>query len=324
MGGAMSAAEPPISDHGDAPTESDATPPDGLPSPDAPTSGAPGSGRTGPSRSTTITLVLGGLTVVSGLLLVGLPAWRTGVGARVTVALAVATIASGIVVLEIRRVRSRWAVAAVVVAGATGIVAAAAALPQQDLEAHVYGYADCPFMTGTPPDGVNPESYMNAFYAPGLVGVETSTADPLPFGSAVDVAATAAEGSDALARFTVDAAVDVTAATTSASAGPPANGVYLAVPVTIEAVDVGALSCMGWSAPPSFWVNVGGDAIPFTTVSIPGYPTVEDGGVDNGDGTYTYYDVFDIAAGEVNGSYELDLLEPDGTVQPVYWAEERR
>jgi len=65
-----------------------------------------------------------------------------------------------------------------------------------------------------------------------------------------------------------------------------------------------------------------GDYMEYTTVSIPGYPTIEDGGRDNGDGTLTYYDIFDVSQEDVsNGGYEFDLLEPDGTIKSVFWAE---
>jgi len=90
----------------------------------------------------------------------------------------------------------------------------------------------------------------------------------------------------------------------------------------MEAIPDGGLECFDWNAPPSYWFSYSGEGTPYSTVSIPGYPTIEDGGRDNGDGTLTYYDIFDLTPAAVSdGGYELDLLEPDGTVKPVFWAE---
>jgi hypothetical protein len=265
-----------------------------------------------------IALSLGLLAAVScGLLL--LPAWRSAFGPWVTAALAVSSIAAGIVALERRHGRSAWVVGAITIAGIAGVIAVAGAVPQPDLAVHVYGYKDCLFPTGTPPDGIDPDSYESAFYAPALLEKDPSGGASLSFGTSITVAGTPFEGSEELAKITVGAPVDVTAAAGSAA---PSQGAYLAVPVTIEAVNEGALDCYGFRAPGSYWVDMAGDATQYTTVTIPGYPTIEDGGVDNGDGTFTYYDIFDVSAAEAaHGDYELDLLEPDGTIQAVVWTE---
>jgi hypothetical protein len=280
----------------------------------------PGSeGRSRPRRAAWLiaAVALGALAALSCILL-AVPAWGEGAGPWVTVVLALGSIGAGIVELEHRRGRSGWAVSAVAVAAVAGVVATAGALAQPDLAVHVYGYKDCLMLTGTPPEGIDPESFMTAFYAPSLVGVDTTVEPSLAYGTPITVAASADTESTDLATFTAGAVVDVT---TSARSSPE-HGVYLAVPVTVEAVNEGALDCFDFHAPPSYWFTYSGDATPYTIVSIPGYPTIDDGGIDNGDGTLTYYDIFDVTPqAAADGGYELDMLEPDGTIKPVFWEE---
>ncbi|MFE5410046.1 hypothetical protein [Microbacterium sp. NPDC056569] len=289
-------------------------PPGGLPP-------VPDRASASPARSRVpamLALVFGALAAVSCLLLL-IPAWGSTAGPWVTMALAIAGIASGIVALEGGGRRAASATAGVVVALVAGVFGAASAIPQPDLAVHVYGYADCQLLSGTPPDDMDPDSYYSAFFAPDLVGVDTIAEPSFAYGTTITVAPTGAMEPRDIATFRVNAPVDVT----DRAGSPPQNGVYVAVPVTIEATPDGGLECFQWRAPPSYWFVYDGDYTAYTTVSIPGYPTIEDGGRDNGDGTLTYYDIFDVSQEDVsNGGFELDMLEPDGTIRPVFWAEE--
>ena len=279
-------------------------------------------GSAAPARSrlpAVLALALGAAALLSCLLLL-FAGWGQTAGPSVTVALAVAAIAAGVVALEGGGRRSAAAVAGVVMALVAGVFGAASAIPQPDLGVHVYGYADCQLLSGTPPDDIDidADAYSSAFFAPDLVGVDTISEPSFPYGRTITVAPTAAMEPRDIATFTVDAPVDVT----EKAAAPPQNGMYVAVPVTVEATPDGGLDCFSWTAPPSYWFVYDGDYTEYTTVSIPGYPTIEDGGRDNGDGTLTYYDIFDVSQEDVsNGGYEFDLLEPDGTIKSVFWAE---
>ena len=274
-----------------------------------------------PPRSRRIALIALGLGIAAAVsCILVLSFWNSAIGPWVTVGLALAGVACGAVALE-GHGHHASAISAVVLAGAAGVVAIASALPQPDLAIHVYGYKDCPMIySAEVPADLDPEGHMTAFYVPTLVGVETSPDDPLSFGTPITVAATPADPADDLARLTAGQPVDVTAAAASSSTPAPVNGAYIAVPVTVEAVNENALSCYGYSAPPTYWFDSSGDFTEYTTVTIPDYPTIEGGGVDNGDGTYTYYEIFDIdPAAVADGGFNMDLLEPDGAFKSVYW-----
>ncbi|WP_426324533.1 hypothetical protein [Microbacterium sp. E-13] len=289
-------------------------PPDGPP----PAFGRGPAARARPGVPALLALVFGALAAVSCVLLF-LPAWNSSAGPWVTMALAGTGVAAGIVALEPGGRRWPGAATGVVMALVAGVFGAASAIPQPDLAIHAYGYADCQPLSETPPDGFDEEAYYSAFFAPDLVGIDTLTEPSFPYGRSVTVAPTGATDPRDIAIFTVDDPVDVT----DKAAAPPQKGVYVAVPITMEATPGGGLECFSWNAPPSYWFVYDGQGPGYTQVSIPGYPTIEDGGRDNGDGTFTYYDIFDVSPEDVsNGGFELDLLEPDGTVKPVFWAEE--
>jgi hypothetical protein len=263
-----------------------------------------------------LSAALGVVAVISAAMLIVSPSWRATAGLWITAVLVLAAVGAGIVALERRGHLRGLAIAALSVAAITGVATVAGTLPLPDLEAHVYGYKNCPILSDHVPEGIDEDAFLTAFYAPALVGVDTDDAPALSFGTPVRMAPTAAVDHDKIiAVFTAGAPIDVT----DAAKSHPDNGAYLAVPVTIEAANDG-LGCFRWQAPPSYWYEYGGKAVEFTTVSIPGYPDIEDGGKSNPDGTFTYYDIFDVTpAAAANGGYELDLLEPDGTIKPVYW-----
>ena len=76
--------------------------------------------------------------------------------------------------------------------------------------------------------------------------------------------------------------------------------------------------------PSSWWLAESGEEFELATVSIPEFPTLEDGGVPDPTGdSLVYYDVFDVSpAAAADGSYYTVLLAPDASQQFVYWAGE--
>lgn len=283
------------------------------------------------SQNRTLALIALALSVAAGvscLLLLVVPSWNSPIGASVTVVLALAAVLCAIVALERGR-KTATAVCAVVVASVVGVLTTAAALPAPDLYAHVYGYADeplpgldCP--TPAPaPDGTESDFWVGAFYAtePSADGVSASA--PLAFETKVFMSQTATQMP--AMSMAIGQPVDVTQAAADASVPPPESGVYLAVPVTYADPDDEAFSC-GFSPawPTSWWLAESGEQFELANVSIPDFPTLEDGGVPNPTGdSLVYYDVFDVTPGAAaGGSYYTVLLTPDAAEQFVYWGAE--
>lgn len=178
--------------------------------------------------------------------------------------------------------------------------------------------------SSTPSPSPKASSSPTDVYAKGLTGKGTSPESPLPFGTPL-VLQSASTGRDAL-QFTVNNAIDVTAAARAASITPPKNGAYLAVPIKSREIDVKAISDSTGNVnyPPSQWSSSGGGYYyPTPNLEIPGYPSIDTAqpttdstGVD----TYQYYEIYDVAAQDItNGRYAMLLTQPDGTHQVVWW-----
>ena len=206
-----------------------------------------------------------------------------------------------------------------------GVVTTAAALPPPDLYAHVYGYADdpgpvpdCP-TPSDPPDGTDPGFWEGAFYATEL-GAQGASSAPLPFETKVSMSQTATQLP--AMSMTVGRPVDATQAAADASVSPPEQGVYLAVAVTYADPGEQAFSC-GFSPafPSSWWLSDAGEEFELATVSIPDFPTLEDGGIADPTGdSLVYYDIFDVSpAAAAGGSYYTVLLTPEASQQFVSW-----
>lgn len=280
--------------------------------------------RTRPGTIDLIALALSAAAAVSCLLLL-VPAWNSPIGVTATVIVALAAIVFAIVAFERRR-KPAMAILAVVVALIAGVVTTAAALPAPDLYAHVYGYADapppgldCP-TTAPAPTGTDTDFWAGAFYATELWADDVNSSAPFAFETKVFMAQTATEMP--VMSMTAGGPVDVTQAAADASVPPPEGGVYLAVPVTYADPDEQAFSCsFEPSFPTSWWLAESGEEFELATVSIPDFPTLEDGGVPNATGeSLLYYDIFDVSPEAVTGgSYYTILLTPDASQQFVYW-----
>ena len=279
------------------------------------------------TQNRTLALIALALSIAAGVscLLLLVPSWNSPIGASVTVLLALAAVLCAIVALESGR-KTATAVCAVVVALVAGVLTTAAALPAPDLHAHVYGYADAPAPaadcpTAAPaPTGTDSDLWAGAFYAtePWADGVSSSV--PLAFETKVLMSQTATQMP--AMSMAIGQPVDVTQAADDASVPPPESGVYLAIPVTYADPDDQAFSCgfvPAW--PTSWWLAESGEQFELATVSIPDFPTLEDGGVPNPTGdSLVYYDVFDVTpAAAAGGSYYTVLLTPDAAEQAVSW-----
>ena len=280
--------------------------------------------RTRPGAIAVIALALSAAAGLSCLLLL-VPAWNSPVGVGTTIILALAAILCAVVALERRR-KVAMTICAVVVALIAGIVTTAAALPAPDLYAHVYGYADeplpgldCP--TAAPaPTGMDADFWAGAFYATEPWADDVSNSAPLDFETKVFMSQTATEMP--VMSMAVGRPVDVTQAAADASMPPPEGGVYLAIAVTYADPDEQAFACsFSPSFPASWWLADSGAEFELATVSIPDFPTLEDGGVPDPTGqSLVYYDIFDVSPEAVaGGSYYTVLLTPDASQQFIYW-----
>ncbi|MET0779916.1 MAG: hypothetical protein ABWZ16_00170 [Microbacterium sp.] len=293
---------------------------------DAPPAGdaTPEHRRTRPGAIEVIALALSAAAGVSCLLLLA-PAWNSPIGVTATIILALAAVVCAIAAIERRR-KTAIAICAAVVALIAGVVTTAAALPPPDLYAHVYGYADVPLpaldcpTTAPAPTGTDADLWAGAFYATELWADGVSASAPFAFETKVFMSQTATEMP--VMSMAIGRPVDVTQAAADASVPPPEGGVYLAVPVTYADPDDQAFSCAFSPAwPASWWLAESGEEFELATVSIPDFPTLEDGGVPNPTGdSLVYYDVFDITPeAAAGGSYHTVLLTPDASEQSVYW-----
>ncbi|SFS00831.1 hypothetical protein SAMN04487846_1413 [Microbacterium sp. cf046] len=297
-----------------------------TPARDAPPEGdaKPEHRRTRPGAIEIIALALGAAAGLSCLLLLA-PASNSPIGVTATIILALAAVLCAIVALE-RRGKSAVAICGVVVALIAGVFTTAAAVPAPDLYAHVYGYADAPGpvldcpTTAPAPTGTDTAFWEGAFYATELGADGTSASEPLAFETKVFMSQTATEMP--VMSMAVGLPVDVTQAAADASVPPPEGGVYLAIPVTYADPDEQAFSCAFSPAwPASWWLAESGEEFELVTVSIPDFPTLEDGGVPNPTGdSLVYYDIFDVSPeAAAGGSYYTVLLTPDASEQYVYW-----
>ena len=293
------------------------------------TGSPPTESRPSPSRTLAlIALALGIAAAVSWIL--SLSFWSSSIAPWVTVGLAVASVACGAVALE-RRDHRASAITAVVLAGAVGVFAIAGALPQPDLEAHVYGYAapsenapadaeaaECPALP-TPPSDFDEELFYGAMYAADLANKTTAAEPVLPYDATVTLAATATE--EDIMTMAAGRPIDVTEAAAGASVDPPERGRYIAVPVMYTEPRDEALACFSPAWPSSWWATESGEEIELAMVSIPGYPTLEDGGSATED-SLTYFDIFDVdPEAAASGDFVIYLLNPDLTQQAVYWGD---
>jgi len=279
------------------------------------------------SQGRTLALVALALSATAGVscLLLLVPAWNSLIGVSVTVVLAFAGVVCAIVALERRR-KTAMAICAVIVALIAGVVTTAAALPAPDLYAHVYGYADAPLPgpdcppPAPAPNGTDADFWAGAFYATEMWADGVSSSAPFAFETKVFMSQAATEVP--VMSMAIGRPVDVTQAAAAASVPPPESGVYLAIPVTYADPDDQAFSCAFSPAwPSSWWLAESGEQFELATVSIPEFPTLEDGGVPNPTGdSLVYYDVFDVAPeAAADGSYYTVLLAPDASEQFVYW-----
>ena len=119
--------------------------------------------------------------------------------------------------------------------------------------------------------------------------------------------------------MTASAPIDITQAAVDGSIDPPVNGVYLAVKVSYTDPEDPTFACFKPAWPSSWWVTTAGDEIDLATVSVPGYPTLEDGGITTEDSA-SYYDVFDVSPeAAASGRYQIILLAPDLSKQIFSW-----
>ena len=287
---------------------------------------AAGGSHPGASGSRTLPLIALALSIAAavGCLLLLVPAWNSRLSVSVTIVLALAAVICAVVVLERGR-KSAMAIGAAVVALVAGVAATAAAMPAPDLYAHVYGYADdpgpapdCPTPSEAP-DGTDPDFWEGAFYATER-GAEAAGSAPLPFETKVPMSQTATQLP--AMSMTVGRPVDVTQAAADASVPAPEQGVYLAVAVTYADPDEQAFSCLFSPAfPSSWWLADSGEEFELATVSIPDFPTLEEGGIADPSGdSLVYYDIFDVTPTAVaGGSYYTVLLTPEASQQFVSW-----
>lgn len=295
-----------------------------------------------PRRRRLLALTALGLGIGAAVVCIGQLVSASPAGWLLTLGLAVAGVVCGVVALERREHRTSafWAVS---VAGLAGIFAVAGMLPQADLEGHVYGYAagptpataepdagaaadpgsttdeaGCPVLP-EPPADMDADFYYGAMYAADLD--EKATADPavIAFELPVRLASTAT-GAEIMS-MTADAPIDVTQAAADGSVSPPLNGVYLAVKVSYTDFVDATFACFKPAWPSSWWVADAGDEFDLATVSIPSYPTLEDGGLTTEDSA-AYYDIFDVSLeAAASGTFRVVMLAPDLTQQVFYWGE---
>ena len=286
----------------------------------------PATPRPSPNRPMEITaLALGIAAAVSCILALSL--WNSAaIGLWVAVGLAIAGAACGVAALE-RRGHHPAAISAVVIASVAGVVAIAGALPQPDLEAHVYGYAagpdappddadasECPGLPDVPA-GYDADFFYGAMYA--ADGPPSGTL-VLAFDATVTLASTATERT--LMTMAAGQPIDVTEAAQSAAVDPPERGRYIAVPV-LYSEPTDDLACIQPTWPSTWWATDSGAEIELATVSIPGYPTLEEGGSGTED-SLTYYDIFDVdPEAAASGAFRVVLLNPDLTQQTILWGD---
>ncbi|MDL9979369.1 hypothetical protein [Microbacterium candidum] len=257
----------------------------------------------------TVTIVSAAIGLVASVVSVALTDIDLSIGVAspfvpwLALAACAVAVVCGAVLLE-RRARRRGLIGSVVgVAAATGILAATSLIPLPDLAVHAYGYA-CPFSTS------------------GLQGSAGWSPDaPIPYGSTI--AESSGMQNQPWTTFTVDKPVDVTAIALTAGARLPRSGTYFAVPVTRGKVDESAMSCSDPLKAQAFWASGGGRGGETADIALalPDYPGGAQGGRDNGDGTVTYFVIFDITPdAAAHGAFGITQL-PSNNADPseVYW-----
>ena len=182
-----------------------------------------------------------------------------------------------------------------------------------------------------PPDDNSPEvvfwgaaaspdvSTSTDVYVAEADGPGSSPGTPLAFGAAQTMQSVRTR-KDAL-KFVVDTPVDITAAARAAGAPSPENGAYIAVPITSTEIDAPAISDENGPAYPSgSWFASDGRTLSDVSISVPDYPTLEQVDQANPDGTWSFYDIFDVPPDVIqHGRYRLELYDPSGGSQFWYW-----
>jgi hypothetical protein len=211
----------------------------------------------------------------------------------------------GIVMIE-RRTRRRALLASVVGLSGIGFVVAATTLvPLPDLAEHVYGYA-CPYV------------------ARDLTGeAGTWLGKPLAYGSSI-TESDAMQG-QAWTTFSVEEPINITEVARDAGVRSPRSGAYFAVPVTRGPVDDSGMMCKDPVKTSPGWFDASGTARAGIPLALDGYPGGAQGGRDNGDGTVTYYVIFDITPDmSASGAFGLSQMTSDESEPSVvFWGGDR-